>query len=149
MLTHPLCVFWHWQCCGNMWLWPWLWGSWTGLGLDTCSLVKHDWKLDCNRSRDVAIATIFLFFQSTQFFRHSDKCVINSVHSATTRSTVVDHTNTPTTCRGVPLWAHFYFFDPHDWVRVPRDTTRSANAVLNAWKPINWPINNNLPTSRG
>jgi len=23
MLIHLLCVVWHWQCCGNMWLWPW------------------------------------------------------------------------------------------------------------------------------
>jgi len=24
MLIHPLCVVWHWQFRGNMWLWPWL-----------------------------------------------------------------------------------------------------------------------------
>jgi len=23
MLIHLLCVVWHWQRCGNMWLWPW------------------------------------------------------------------------------------------------------------------------------
>jgi len=45
-------------------------------------------KLDCDRSRDVAMATNFCI-QSTQFFRHSYHCVIHTVHSATTRSTVV------------------------------------------------------------
>jgi len=30
------------------------------------------------------------FIQSTEFFHHSDQCVINFVHSATTRLTVVD-----------------------------------------------------------
>jgi len=23
MLIRPLCVVWHWQYCGNMWMWPW------------------------------------------------------------------------------------------------------------------------------
>jgi len=46
MLIHPLCVVWHWQYCGNMWLWPWHWGlrPWPclwdrGLGLESCGLV--------------------------------------------------------------------------------------------------------------
>jgi len=39
MLIHPLCVVWHWQYCGNMWLWPWpgvcdLGFGDRGLGLD-------------------------------------------------------------------------------------------------------------------
>ena len=46
MLIHPMCVVWHWQCCGNMWLWPWPgvcgfslglgFGDRGGLGLNLC-----------------------------------------------------------------------------------------------------------------
>ena len=46
ILIHPMCVVWHWQCCGNMWLWPWHgvcgfslglgFGDHGGLGLNLC-----------------------------------------------------------------------------------------------------------------
>jgi len=46
MLIHPMCVVWQWQCCGNMWLWPWHgvcgfslglgFGVRGGLGLNLC-----------------------------------------------------------------------------------------------------------------
>jgi len=50
----------------------------------------------------------------------------------------VDHTNTPTTSRGVPgKRISGFFFNPQDWVRVRQDTTRSASAALNSGEPIN------------
>jgi len=69
-------------------------------------------KLGCDRSRNVAMVTNLLFIQTTQFFRHSYQCVAFS-HDAFDRrigvglihdplTSFVDHTNTPTTCRGVP-----------------------------------------------
>ena len=45
-------------------------------------------KLCCDSSRDVAIATDFCSFNA-HFFRRGDQCVINFVHSSTTRFTVV------------------------------------------------------------
>jgi len=73
--------------CGCRWL---LW-NWIAIALDG----------RCHGNQ-------FLFIESTHFFRHSDQCVSNFVHSATTRSTLrrcnsrgwpstrfVDHANTP------------------------------------------------------
>jgi len=94
----------------------------------------------------------FLFIQSTQFFRHSDQRVINIVHSATTRSTVVGVIHEVDRRRFLlttPIYritdifpGHFplrHFLD----TRVRRNTTRSASAALDAREPINWPINDN------
>jgi len=109
-------------------------------------------KLGCCRLKDVDVVTIFLFIQSTQFFCHSDQRVINIVHSATTRSTVVGVIHEVGRRRFLltaPIYritdifpGHFplrHFLD----TRVRRNTTRSASAALDAREPINWPINDN------
>jgi len=105
-----------------------------------------------DRSRDVAMATSFCLFNSTQFFRHNDQCVINFVQSSTTGSTVksvlheVDrrrfllttpvHRGTSLTpCeRTSPLVISPFRHFPD--TRVPRDKTISASAALDAREPF-------------
>ena len=53
-------------------------GSNTGVD-DCCEIGLRSLKGRCHDNQ-------FLFIQSTQFFRHGNQCVINVVHSATTRS---------------------------------------------------------------
>jgi len=103
-------------------------------------------------SRDVATATNFCLFNPHIF---SSQCVINSVQSSTTRSTVVSVIRllliTPiayTVERTLTLWertfppGHFPIVHFPD-TRVRRDTTRSAIAALDAREPLTSAINNN------
>ena len=108
-------------------------------------------KLGCDRLSNVATATNFCFFcfQSTHFFV-TDQCVINFVHSATTRSTIVDvgliheidrrrfllatpirlKTDNAPWERTFPA-GHFPLWHCPDTC-VRQDTTRSASAALDA-----------------
>ena len=89
-------------------------------------------KLGYDYSRGVvSMANYFCLFNLHNVFRHSDRCVINFVHSTMTRtcSTVVGviytrlsidelcwphlDTYTPTTCRGVPWYTKFSTFSIH------------------------------------
>ena len=109
-------------------------------------------KMGLRSLRDLLWQPIFVYPIHT-IFRHSDQCVINCVHSATTRSTVVSVIHevdrrrfllTTPVHRGTdidPLGTdtprgHFPLRHFPD-TRVLRDTTRSASAALHAHKPIN------------
>jgi len=102
---------------------------------------------------------VFFCFQSTHFFV-TDQCVINFVHSATTRSTIVDvgliheidrrrfllatpirlKTDNAPWERTFPA-GHFPLWHCPDTC-VRQDTTRSASAALDAGEPITSQINN-------
>ena len=108
---------------------------------DCCEIGLRSFKGHCHGNQ-------FLFVQSTHFFRHSDQCVINFVHPATTRSTIVGVIHevdrrrlllTTTIHRETDI-APWTFpartFPRHSRV-TGRDTTRSASAALNVGEPVN------------
>ena len=103
---------------------------------------------------------IFVCSIHTFFFRHSDQCVINFVHPATTRSTIVGVIHevdrrrlllTTTIHRETDIapWTFPARTFPRHSRATGRDTTRSASAALNVGEPVNWPINNNWQVARG
>ena len=122
-------------------------GSITGVD-DCCEIGLWSLKGRCHDNQ-------FLFIQSTQFFRHSDQCVINVVYSATTRSTVVGIIQYSRSSVDDFCWPHQYtgerIFPPGTNIppghfsdtRVPLDTTKSTSTGLDAGVQINWTINNN------